>query len=78
MVSIVTGRFPKYFKWVGGDVHLYKNHVDQIRLQMGRSPKQFPCVFYGEEPKSIDEFKADQFIIYGYNPHPSIKAEISA
>ncbi len=60
-----------------GDVHLYKNHVEQARLQLSRTPRTLPTLKLNPERKNIFDFKYEDFVIEGYNPHPPIKAKVS-
>lgn len=61
----------------GGDVHIYKDHIDQVRLQLERKPKELPRLFINSTVKDIDGFKMTDFILDGYDPHPAIKARVS-
>jgi thymidylate synthase len=65
------------FIWSGGDVHLYLNHLDQVREQLSRSVRDLPILEIGRRPASIYEYKAEDFTLHGYNPHPSIYAPVS-
>ena len=64
------------FIWTGGCVHLYKNHFEQAKLQLTRSPRQFPKLII-KNKKPFDEYEFEDFEIVDYNPHPSIKAEVA-
>lgn len=64
------------FIWTGGCVHLYKNHFDQARLQIGRTPREFPKLII-KDNKPIDQYEFEDFELVGYNPWPSIKAEVA-
>ena len=64
------------FIWTGGDCHIYKNHFDQVRLQLTRMPKPFPTLELRKKPSIFDYELADvDFINYEY--HPAIKAEVA-
>jgi len=66
------------FVWMGGDVHLYKNHVDQAREQLSRSPRPMPRMRITKAaPESIDGYCIEDFAVEGYDPHPAIKAEVA-
>lgn len=65
------------FIWTGGDVHLYNNHLDQVRLQLTRQPKALPQLIIRRRPDSISEYVYEDFELIGYDPHPAIKAEVS-
>lgn len=60
-----------------GDAHIYKNHFEQVELQLNRSPRPYPQMIIDGSVSSIFDFKYDDFTLLNYNPHPSIKAPIS-
>lgn len=60
-----------------GDVHIYNNHIDQVKLQLTREPKPGPKMIINPDIKSIDDFKYEDFTLEGYEHHPKIKAEVS-
>ena len=64
------------FVWTGGDVHLYRNHIDQAKEQMEREPKPFPTLRLAKA-QDIFSYKYEYFKIEGYDPHPPIKGEVS-
>lgn len=63
--------------WVGGDVHLYLNHLDQAREQISRAPRPFPTMRLTRRPDSIDGYKITDFEVDGYEPHAAIKADVA-
>jgi thymidylate synthase len=63
--------------WVGGDVHLYLNHLDQAREQLKREPFPFPHMRLVRHPASIDDYRIDDFEVEGYSPHAAIKADVA-
>jgi thymidylate synthase len=63
--------------WVGGDCHIYSNHLDQVREQLTRVPRAFPNLVINRKPDSIDQYEFEDFEIVGYDPHPAIKAPIA-
>lgn len=65
------------FVWVGGDVHLYLNHLDQTRLQLSREPRAVPTLKLVGQAESIDGYRIDDFEMVGYAPHPAIKADVA-
>ena len=63
--------------WVGGDVHLYLNHLDQAREQLTREPRPFPRMRLTRHAASIDDYRIEDFEVEGYSPHSAIKAEVA-
>jgi len=60
-----------------GDVHIYNNHFNQVKLQLSRTPKQLPTMEINSDIKDIFKFKFEDFCLKNYNPDPLIKAPIS-
>ena len=60
-----------------GDAHLYLNHLDQARQQLGRDPRQLPELWLDPDCRDIGEFGVDSIKVTGYDPHPGIKAPIA-
>lgn len=77
MLAQVTGLYAKEFILVGGDAHIYKNHIDQVKLQMEREPRELPKLVLNPDITDIDDFKAEDISFVGYNPHPIIKGKVS-
>jgi thymidylate synthase len=77
MVAQVCGLRPGTFVHTFGDLHLYRNHLDQARLQLTREPRPRPTMALNPAVKSICDFKFEDFELRGYNPHPAIKAPIA-
>jgi len=77
MVAQVTGLAPGELVHTFGDVHLYLNHVDQAREQLGRDPRPLPTLRLNPDVRSIFEFKFSDFTLENYDPHPAIKAPIA-
>ncbi|MEC8126361.1 MAG: thymidylate synthase [Pseudomonadota bacterium] len=65
------------FIWTGGDVHLYQNHVDQAREQLSREPRPLPKLTLLRTPDSILDYRGEDIVIDGYEPHPHIKAPVA-
>jgi len=60
-----------------GDAHLYRNHLDQAKLQLTRTPRTLPSMKINPDVKDIFAFKFEDFELVGYDPHPAIKAEVA-
>ena len=60
-----------------GDLHLYSNHIEQAKLQLGRNPRSLPKMIIHGEQEEITDFKFEDFELVDYDPHPTIKAPIS-
>ena len=65
------------FVWTGGDCHIYQNHVEQVKEQLTRQPKELPTLWLNPDIKDIDKFTMSDVIIQDYNPMDSIKAEMA-
>lgn len=65
------------FVWTGGDCHIYKNHFEQVELQLSRTPRAYPKLVINRKPSSIFDYKFEDFVIEGYAPWPHIKAPIA-
>jgi thymidylate synthase len=77
MVAQVTGLKAGEFVHTFGDAHLYLNHLDQARLQLGRAPRPLPRMEINPAVTSIFDFRFEDFGLVGYDPHPHIKAEVA-
>jgi thymidylate synthase len=77
MVAQVCGLRPGEFIHTFGDVHLYLNHLDQAREQLGREPRPLPTMRLNPDVRSIFDFRFSDFTLESYDPHPSIKAPIA-
>ena len=77
MVAQQTGLEPGEFVWSGGDVHIYDNHVDQVREQLSREPYPYPKLRIRRTPESIFDYTLEDFEVLDYRHHPGIKAPIA-
>ncbi|MGK0674696.1 MAG: thymidylate synthase [Halothiobacillaceae bacterium] len=77
MVAQVTDLSPGEFIWVGGDCHLYLNHLEQAEMQLAREPRPLPRMQLNPKIKDIFMFRYEDFTLEGYDPHPHIKAPVA-
>ncbi|MBA3518909.1 MAG: thymidylate synthase [Rhizobiales bacterium] len=77
MVAQVTGLKPGEFVHTLGDAHLYLNHVEQAREQLGREPRPLPRMRMNPDVRSIFGFRYGDFALLDYDPHPHIRAEVA-
>ncbi len=77
MVAQVTDLEPGDFVHTFGDAHLYLNHVDQARQQLGREPRPLPTLRLNPERRRLEDFVPEDVEVLGYDPHPLIRAPIA-
>jgi thymidylate synthase len=77
MVAQVTGLEVGDFVHTLGDAHLYLNHLEQARTQLGREPRPLPELWLDPSVDDITAFDIDHVKVSGYDPHPGIKAPIA-
>jgi thymidylate synthase len=65
------------FVWTGGDCHLYVNHLEQVELQLSRSPGPLPTLAIRRRPPTLFDYAYEDFEIVGYAPQPAIKAAVA-
>ena len=65
------------FVWTGGDCHIYLNHLEQVALQLSRTPYPLPKLLIKRKPPSIFEYAIEDFEFEGYRYHPAIKAPVA-
>ncbi|MBK7615445.1 MAG: thymidylate synthase [Burkholderiales bacterium] len=65
------------FIWTGGDCHLYTNHVEQVELQLSRTPLPYPVLNIKRQPASIFDYEYEDFEVLEYQHHPAIKAPVA-
>lgn len=77
MMAQVTGLRPGDFVHSLGDAHIYRNHFDQVRLQLTREPRALPVMKLNPAVDDLFGFRYEDFTLEGYDPHPHIKGEVA-
>lgn len=77
MIAQVTNLKPGEFIHSIGDLHLYKNHIEQVNIQLNRKPKKLPTVVLNPMINNIFDFEFKDITLVGYYPHPTIKASVA-
>lgn len=77
MIAKVTDLEVGDFVHTIGDLHLYDNHIEQTKLQLSREVRPLPKMEIVRDVKSIDDFKFEDFVLSGYDPHPHIKGIVA-
>jgi len=77
MVAQVCELEPGDFIWTGGDCHLYTNHLEQAREQLGREPRSLPTLRLNPAVRDLFDFRFEDIALEGYDPHPHIKAPVA-
>lgn len=65
------------FVWIGGDCHIYSNHIEQVTLQLTRNPYTLPNLVINRKPASIFDYQFEDFEINNYQAHPRIAAPVA-
>jgi thymidylate synthase len=77
MVAKITGLELGEFVHTFGDAHIYLNHLDQINLQLSRTPRPLPKMIIKRDIKDINDFRYEDFELLNYNPYPAIKGKVA-
>ena len=77
MLAQVLGLEVGEFIWMGGDCHIYANHIEQVKEQLSRTPKELPSLWIDSTVTDIDSFTMDSFKLLNYNPDATIKAPMA-
>jgi thymidylate synthase len=77
MIAKVTNHVATEFVWTGGDVHIYSNHVEQLEEQIKRTYFPSPRIVFERDIQEIDDFTYEDFVIEGYDCHPTIKMPVA-
>jgi thymidylate synthase len=65
------------FIWTGGDCHLYLNHLEQVDMQLARTPLPLPRLVLHRRPASLFDYRYEDIEFAGYQSHPAIKAPVA-
>ena len=77
MVAQVTGLEPGEFVHSFGDVHIYRDHLEQVKEQLSREPRSLPQMLLNPAVKEINDFRYEDFELVNYDPHPHIAGKVS-
>lgn len=77
MMAQVTGLKAGDFIHTLGDAHIYLNHIEQVKLQLTRTPRPLPQMRLNPDVKDIFSFNYEDFELTGYNPYPHIAGQVS-
>ena len=77
MVAQVCDYTPGEFIHTFGDVHIYNNHLDQVKLQLSRKIRTLPTIVINPEVTDIFKFRFEDFTLENYDPHPHIKGAVA-
>lgn len=77
IIARLTNLEPGMFIHTCGDAHIYKNHLDQVNLQLSRTPRPLPKLVFSARPFTIDDIRFEDFWIEDYQAEPAIKAPVA-
>jgi thymidylate synthase len=77
LMAQACGLQPGDFVHTFGDAHLYLNHLEQARLQLARAPRALPRLRLNPAVRSLFDFRYEDIVVEGYDPHPAIKAPVA-
>jgi len=77
MIAQVCGFRPGDFIHTLGDAHIYNNHLEQVDLQLSRTPKPLPKMYLNPKVSDLFSFEFEDFTLEGYDPHPHIKGAVA-
>lgn len=77
ILAHILGLQPGEFIHTFGDVHIYENHIPQVKEQLTRKPRPFPTVTIDQSVTSLAEFRPEHVLLEGYDPYPMMKAELT-
>ena len=77
MIAQVTGLGVGDFIHTFGDVHIYRDHLEQVELQLERTPKALPQMKLNPQIRQLEDFTYEDFELIGYEPYPHIAAKVA-
>lgn len=77
ILAKIAGLEPGEFVHTFGDVHIYENHIEQVKEQLKRKPREFPTLTIDKSVTSLETFTPDKVTLEGYDPYPMLKAELT-
>lgn len=77
MIAQCVNMIPREFIWIGGDTHIYLDHIEAANLQLTREPRKLPKMILNSRIKNIDAFEFEDFELVEYYPYPHIKVKVS-
>lgn len=77
MVAQQCDLIAKEFIWVGGDCHLYNDHIEKAKAQLSRAPKPPPTLHIQRRPDDLFDYRFEDFVIQDYDPWPAIRASVA-
>lgn len=77
MIAHSVNMVPGVLTYTIGDCHLYQNHIEQVKLQLSRTPKTLPKLWLNPNVKDLFSFKYEDIKLLDYDPHPAIKADVA-
>lgn len=77
LFALSAGLEPGSITWTGGDVHLYDNHAELVETQLSREPKPWPTMRIAGPRDRLEDYRLEDFVVDGYEPHPAIRAPVA-
>ncbi|WP_185862255.1 thymidylate synthase [Blattabacterium cuenoti] len=77
MLAKILNLKEKEFIHTIGDAHIYNNHIEQVKMQLKRTPKPLPKIILNSDVQNIFEFGFEDFKLKNYNPFPHIKGDVA-
>jgi thymidylate synthase len=77
LIARSLGREPGWLHVALGDIHLYANHAEQARIQLERRARPLPTLELADRVRDVDDARLEDFIVRGYDPHPSLRGEVA-